>query len=80
MMSCRTCCGLATDAREGALPFWRRLRYRAHLAICGRCRAFHRGYDQVVATLGTLPPEPPPEALQAALAARLRRRPPAAGG
>ena len=74
MMSCRTCCSLVTDAREGALPWTRRLRYRMHLAVCGRCRAYVASLDEVRAALGRVPRAPPPDALTHALSERLRAR------
>jgi len=68
MPTCREVQTLATEYREGSLPFARRLGIAIHLALCWACRGFLRG-------LGALPgigkralkPEPdaPPEALDA---------------
>ena len=75
-MTCRQATCLVTEEREGQLSTWKRWRYRLHLAMCGGCRAYVRGFDQVLEALTSLPPEPPPEALCQALSARLRGRAP----
>ena len=73
-MTCRQATCLVTEEREGQLSTWKRLRYRLHLGICPSCRAYVRGFDQVLEALTSLPPEPPPAALCDTLSARLRSR------
>ena len=74
MMTCREATCLLTEEREGQLSAWTRLRYRMHLGICPRCRAYARGYDQVLEALASLPREPPPAHLHDALVERVRRK------
>jgi hypothetical protein len=73
-MTCRQATCLVTEEREGQLSAWKRWRYRLHMAVCGRCQAYVRGFDQVLQALASLPPEPPPAALCDSLSERLRRR------
>ena len=74
LMTCREATCLLTEQREGQLSAWARMRFRLHLGLCGRCRAYVRGFDQVLEALTTLPREPPPEPLCDALVERLRQR------
>jgi predicted anti-sigma-YlaC factor YlaD len=75
MPTCREVQTLATEFREGALPFSQRLRIRIHLLLCWACRAFLRGIE-ALPRMGkklTAPgPEAPPAAREA-LEAALRR-------
>jgi hypothetical protein len=75
MPTCREVQTLATEYREGSLPFAQRLGIAIHLALCWACRAFLRGLEALPG-LGkrALKPEPeaPPEALDA-LAGALRK-------
>ncbi len=73
-MTCREATCLLTEKREGQLSAWARLRYRLHLGICPRCRAYVRGFDQVLQALASLPREPPPPPLRDALVERLKRK------
>jgi hypothetical protein len=73
-MTCRQATCLVTEEREGQLSAWRRWRYRLHLSMCGRCRAYVRGFDQVLEALPSLRAEPPPDELCDTLCARLRSR------
>jgi predicted anti-sigma-YlaC factor YlaD len=80
MPTCQEVQTLATEYREGALPFSQRLRIRLHLLLCWACRAFLRGLEalpRVGKKLAGPEPETPPAA-KAALEAVLRRM--AAGG
>jgi hypothetical protein len=74
MMSCREATCLSTEAREGALARWTGLRYRLHLGLCARCRAYVRGVEQVLQALSALPREAPPAAMCDTLRERLRGR------
>jgi hypothetical protein len=74
LISCRKLTCQVTEAREGSLSAWDRARYRLHLLICPMCRAYVRGFDQVLKALSALPPEDPPAPLVDALSERLRAR------
>ena len=71
--SCKEVQTLATEYREGALPFSQRLRIRIHLLFCWACRAFLRGLAALprIARLATRPEPAAPEAAKVALAAAL---------
>jgi len=43
MPTCREVQTLATEYREGALPWTARLGFRLHLLLCWACRAFVKG-------------------------------------
>jgi predicted anti-sigma-YlaC factor YlaD len=73
-MTCRQATCLLTDVREGKLSGWTRLRYRLHLTMCPACRAYVRGFDQMLVALSALPREAPPAALCDTLRGRLRQR------
>lgn len=68
MPTCREVQILATEFREGTLPFAQRLGIAIHLALCWACRSFRRGLEALPG-IGkrVLKPEPeaPPEALDA---------------
>ncbi|WP_306599379.1 hypothetical protein [Geothrix sp. 21YS21S-2] len=68
MPTCREVQTLATEYREGSLPFTQRLGIAVHLALCWACRAFLRGLEALPGIARkALKPEPdaPPEALDA---------------
>jgi hypothetical protein len=76
MITCRRVTALHTDARDGALGVWDRLRYAFHMRLCGSCQAYRDGLDQTRAALRDLAREEAraPDALRAALAARVREK------
>jgi hypothetical protein len=76
MITCRRVTELHTDAREGALGAWDRLRYAVHMRLCGPCKAYRAGLDETAAALRDLARDDPkpPDALREALAARLAKR------
>jgi hypothetical protein len=51
-MSCLQTVEAMTDASEGALTGWKKVRYRVHITICPFCRAHRR---QVEATIAPAP-------------------------
>ena len=71
--SCKEVQTLATEYREGALPFSQRLRIRIHLLLCWACRAFLRGLAALPRVAKkVMGPEPaPPAPARDALAAAL---------
>ena len=72
MPTCREVQTLATEYREGALPFSQRLRIRLHLLLCWACRAFLRGLAALPGIARkAMGPEPVPGAAKDALAAAL---------
>lgn len=74
-MMCRDVGDAMTDAEEGALKGWRRLRYGMHMVICPFCRAHKQQYETTVSTLHALPKEAPSEdARDKALAAFRNRK------
>ena len=73
MPTCREVQTLATEYREGALPFAQRLGIRLHLLLCWACRAFLRGLEALPRLSRTaLRPEAPPKAAMDALEAALQ--------
>jgi anti-sigma factor RsiW len=74
MITCRTVTGWHTEAAEGALSAWQRLRYRFHMGICPNCKAYAHGLDVAKESLAALPPEPAPDAVKRAALERLRKR------
>ena len=73
--TCREVQTLATEYREGALPFTARLGIRLHLLMCWACRAFVRGLEALPGlSRRTLRPEQEaPGSAQDALEASLKR-------
>jgi anti-sigma factor RsiW len=63
---------LITDYLEGRLSVGQRLRFQLHLGSCRHCRAYLKSMKQAIATLGRLPDEPMPPAVEAELLARFR--------
>ena len=54
-----------TDAMEGAMPFWRRVFHRLHMAVCVSCRCTESQLRTTMRAVGNLPSEPPrPEVKQ----------------
>jgi len=72
MLTCRQMTELVTDHLEGRLPLGDRLRFQLHLGLCFRCRRYLRQMRLTIATLGKLPDQPMPAAVQAELLARFR--------
>ena len=58
---CQEFVELVTDYLEGALPPRDRARFESHLAGCAGCTAYFESLRLTIATLGELPPEPPPD-------------------
>jgi predicted anti-sigma-YlaC factor YlaD len=75
MRRCQDVAESATEYLEGALPWWRALLLRLHLAICAACAAFlaqlaaTREFLGLVEVADASPAEPPED-----LVARLRAR------
>lgn len=66
--TCHEVQSLATEYREGALPWHRALGVRIHLLLCWACRAFVRGLEALPRLVGkSLAPGPdvPPGAVEA---------------
>ena len=74
MISCKTATEQHTDAREGALGTWGRLRYQFHMAICPSCKAYEKGLTQTIDALAEVAGEGAPEAIKQAALAKLRSR------
>ena len=74
MMTCREATCVLTEQREGTLSGWTRFRYRVHLGMCSSCRAYVRGFDQLLQALSAIPAEVPPAAMCDSLRERLRQR------
>jgi hypothetical protein len=55
-MSCLQTVEAMTDASEGALMGWRKVRYRVHITICPYCRAHRRQVETTIDTVKGLPP------------------------
>ncbi|MCO4769500.1 MAG: zf-HC2 domain-containing protein [Deltaproteobacteria bacterium] len=58
MLSCKDMTDLATEYTEGALPRWRSLSYRMHLAMCGHCRRYVAQLRRTAEALRQLAPHP----------------------
>jgi anti-sigma factor RsiW len=54
-MSCLQTVEAMTDASEGALTGWKKVRYRVHITICPFCRAHRRQVEATIDTLKGLP-------------------------
>jgi len=73
MPTCHEVQALATEYREGSLPFAQRLGIRLHLLLCWACRAFLRGLEALprlsrkALQPGAEPPKSALDALGAAL-------------
>ncbi len=74
MMKCKEVTELATEYVDGGLPFWRRLAFRMHVAMCRHCRAFLDQVRKTIALLGRLPPPPVPLETRTELLKQFRRR------
>jgi hypothetical protein len=72
--TCHDVQALATEYREGALPFSQRLRIRFHLLLCWACRAFLRGLEALprFSRKALKPEAEPPRAALDALAGALK--------
>lgn len=60
MLTCREVTRLATDAAEGALPWWRRPQWWLHLAMCAACRRYLRQLALIRAVLRQVGDREPP--------------------
>lgn len=75
MPNCRETTQAVTDAREGKLSGWARVRYVIHLGMCHHCRRFVRQLDTTTAELGTLREDEVPAPTKSALLEQFRKRP-----
>lgn len=73
--TCRETTEAVTDAREGKLSGWARVRYFVHLGMCHHCRRFVRQVDETSRELGTLGDTEVPQATKSALLEQFRKRP-----
>lgn len=78
MMHCDEFAALWTDFQDGQLPTSKRLSWRAHGLMCGKCRQFSRQMRECVTLTAALstPPQPPDDATQRALIEAFREREP----
>lgn len=76
MMHCDEFAALWTEQAEGQLPTGKRLSWRAHGLMCGKCRRFARQMVECVALTAALaePAAPPDPQTQEALLAAFRER------
>ena len=73
--NCRETTELVTDAREGTLSGWARVRYYVHLGMCHHCRRFVRQLDETARGLDSLREDDVPSETKSALLERFRKRP-----
>jgi anti-sigma factor RsiW len=71
-MTCEALSEIVTEYLEGAMSGADRARFERHVALCPACRRYLEQMQKVVATLGRLPPEPIPAAVEAQLLERFR--------
>ncbi len=76
MPTCRETTEKVTDAREGKLSMWARVRYFVHLGMCHHCRRFVRQLDETTHELGSLRESDAevPAATKAELLEKFRKR------
>ena len=74
MFACRDAMELMTEADEGALRGWKRVKYRFHMSICPHCRACRRQLDEAVSLAKEIPAEPAPPAVTDRALEALRAR------
>jgi hypothetical protein len=74
MITCRHFVSIITDEQEGALSLTERAAFHLHRTICPPCRGYLDSFGRTVELLHEAPAEaePAPEAMRAALLARLR--------
>ena len=58
MRSCDQIAEELSDALDGALPLWRRLQIRLHLALCPPCARMRRSLERTVDLLHALRDDP----------------------
>ncbi|MGH7272630.1 MAG: anti-sigma factor family protein [Polyangiaceae bacterium] len=73
MMRCTEVTELTTEYLNGRLPFWHRLAFRMHVAMCRHCRAFLDHVRKTITLLGRLPPQPVPPETRAELLRQFRQ-------
>lgn len=71
-MTCEELSEIVTEYLEGAMPAADRMAFDRHIAVCPECRRYLEQMRQVVETLGRLPPEPIPPAVEARLLEQFR--------
>ncbi len=71
-VTCKEFTEAITDYLEGNLGLFMWIRFQMHLGICLGCRRYLRQMKQTIRTLGCLPSEPPPPAVQDELLRRFR--------
>lgn len=71
-VTCKEFTEAVTDYLEGSLTFLQWVRFQMHLGLCLGCRRYLRQMKQTVSTLGKLPAEPIPPAVQEELLRRFR--------
>ena len=76
MLTCQQLTELVTDYLEGHLSFWQRAQFQMHVGMCRHCRAYLHQMKATVRTLGKLPAEPIPPAVEAELLQRFRNMAP----
>jgi len=59
IISCRTATAMVTDAQEGKLSMWGRVRYRLHMGICKHCTRYRQQLETTRDELSTLSTEDP---------------------
>ena len=72
MLTCRQMTELVTDYLEGRLTLGDRLRFQIHLGGCRHCRKYLRQMRRTIATLGALPEEAMPKAVEDELLRRFK--------
>jgi hypothetical protein len=74
MFACRDATQRMTDDREGKLEGTEKAKFRFHMFLCARCRAFRRQLDETVALVKEIPAGEVPQELEDELANAFRSR------
>lgn len=74
MLTCTDVTEIVTDYLEGRMPFWRRMSFLLHVAMCPPCRRYLRQMRLTIRTLGALPDQPMPDDVRDELLRHLRGR------
>lgn len=74
MYACRDAMMQMTDAEEGALSGWARVRHRIHMTVCRHCRACRRQFEEARALAREIPAEPAPPGVEDAALRAFRAR------
>lgn len=75
MLSCKQMTENVTEYSEGALPLWKRIQFRLHLAMCRHCRTYVRQIELIRDSLAVLSSERPvPAAIEPGLLAEFQAR------